>query len=236
MGNAPAIAKTGRAELDGHQVRAGPGRLQSLRRLRAEAKAAVVDGFAEDDDRRYTLRAAQVETTPHQRGADPLSLPLRKDRQRREGGRRDGSSGGFDWQAGEEDVSDDFAVDLGHETDEHIAGGVKVLHEIGLGIAAKRGLIDGADGVAVVRAFFAQRDAMCVHAAHGRTASIVGVARQGEAPAGMAAGASFGDEGQGREGDFLDTSYMSNDGTRSAVPASLMNVQRIDRATRSCRQ
>jgi hypothetical protein len=36
----------------------------------------------------------------------------------------------------------------------------------------------------------------------------------------MAAGAS-GDEGQGREGDFLDTSYMSNDDERAVVPASL---------------
>lgn len=40
----------------------------------------------------------------------------------------------------------------------------------------------------------------------------------------MAAGVSIGDEGQGREGEVLDTSYKSNDGTRLAVPASLMNV------------
>ena len=57
--------------------------------------------------------------------------------------------------------------------------------------------------------------------------------KQGEAPAGMAAGASFGDEGQGREGEVLDTSCMSNDGTRLAVPASLVNVHRMDRARES---
>jgi hypothetical protein len=54
---------------------------------------------------------------------------------------------------------------------------------------------------------------------------------QGETPAGMAAGVSIGDEGQGREGEVLDTSHKSNDGTRLAVPASLMNVHCIDRAT-----
>jgi hypothetical protein len=48
----------------------------------------------------------------------------------------------------------------------------------------------------------------------------------------MAAGASE-DEGQGREGGDLDTSHLSNDGARSAVPASLMNVQRIDRASQA---
>ena len=43
--------------------------------------------------------------------------------------------------------------------------------------------------------------------------------RQGETPAGMAAGVSVGDEGQGREGENLDSSQKSNDGKRILVPA-----------------
>lgn len=86
--------------------------------------------------------AEELQAAPDQGVADPLPLPRRHDRYRREGDGR----GRIDVHAGEEDVAGDLVVDLGDQGQEDVAGGAKLVDEVGFVGLSEGGFNDRVDG------------------------------------------------------------------------------------------